>query len=153
MSLTLTSPSFRTSQMIPAEHTCDGENRSPELAWSGVPPGTASLALICHDPDAPAGIWTHWVVANLPAGLAGLPAGVPPAERLPRGGVHGRNDWGRLGYGGPCPPGGTHRYIFTLYAVDQVTDLAPGATREEVLAALRGHVLAEAELMGRYRRR
>jgi Raf kinase inhibitor-like YbhB/YbcL family protein len=153
MSLTITSPFFKEGDMIPALFTCDGEDHSPALSWTAVPPGTASFALICDDPDAPSGDWVHWVIYDLPAGVAGLPEKVPGADRLEGGGVHGKNSWGRLGYGGPCPPGGIHRYFFKLYALDVTLGLDPGATKADVLKAMKGHVLAEAQLMGRYKRR
>lgn len=150
--LTLTSPAFAEGEMIPRAFTCDGEDRSPALDWSGVPSGTAALALICDDPDAPNGDWVHWVVYDLPAEARGLPEGVEPVERPAQGGVHGQNSWGRLGYGGPCPPSGTHRYFFKLVALDAPLALGPGADKAEVLKAMEGHVVAEARLLGRYRR-
>jgi Raf kinase inhibitor-like YbhB/YbcL family protein len=153
MSLTLTSPSFQHTQMIPLRFTCDGEDLSPELTWKGTPPKTASFLLICDDPDAPAGDWVHWVLYDLPADSSGVPEGTPRSERLPSGGVHGRNSWGKLGWGGPCPPSGTHRYFFRLYAVDGKLELEPGATKAQVLKAAEGRVLAQAELMGRYKRK
>lgn len=153
MALVLTSPSFGEGGTIPAEFTCDGEDRSPALAWSGAPPKTASFALICDDPDAPAGNWVHWVVLNLPPESTGLPEGVPASRDLGGGGIHGKNSWGRLGYGGPCPPSGTHRYYFKLYALDTSLDLSANPTKADVVRAMEGHVLAEGQLMGRYKRR
>jgi Raf kinase inhibitor-like YbhB/YbcL family protein len=152
MKLHLESPAFRNSQMIPVRCTCDGEDRSPELVWSGAPPATASFAIVCDDPDAPRGDWVHWVLFDLPPEATRVPEGVPPSAHPPAGGVHGKNSWGRLGYGGPCPPSGTHRYFFTLYALDRRLGLHPGAAKLDVLAAGQGHVLDTAELMGRYRR-
>jgi Raf kinase inhibitor-like YbhB/YbcL family protein len=127
------------------------------LAWSGIPEGARSLALIVEDPDAPGGTFTHWVLYELAPSLTGLAEGLPPTERVRVGpgeqeARQGRNDFGKLGYGGPCPPVGTHRYIFRLYALDTTVGLEPGATREQVLQAIKGHVLAEGLLMGRYRR-
>jgi Raf kinase inhibitor-like YbhB/YbcL family protein len=139
--------------MIPVRFTCDGEDRSPELAWSGAPVGTETFALVVDDPDAPGGDWVHWVLFDLPAESTGLPEGVPASEHPEPGGVHGKNSWGRLGYGGPCPPSGTHRYFFRLYALDRRLALRAGATKAEVLAAAEGHVLDRAELMGRYSRK
>lgn len=155
-SLQLTSTAFATDGEIPSPHTCDGEDRSPPLAWSGVPAAAKSLALIVDDPDAdpkaPQKPWVHWVLYNLPAASGGLPEGVPAERTLAGGGRQGTNDFGRIGYGGPCPPSGTHRYFFKLYALDAELDLIPGATKEELLRTMAGHVLAEAQLMGRYRR-
>jgi len=146
------SASFEEAGMIPKEYTCDGEDVSPPLEWTGVPGGTRSLALVCDDPDAPAGNWVHWVLFNLPADASGLGAGVPPLLELANGARQGVNDFRRIGWGGPCPPGGTHRYYFTLFALDRRLDLEPGSTSQELLKAMQGHVLAEARLMGRYHR-
>jgi len=149
----LTSSAFADGGTIPRRHTCDGDDVSPPLAWSGVPDDAISLALIADDPDAPRGTWVHWVLYNLPAAVTSLPEALPADERLPNGALQGRNDFRRTGYGGPCPPSGTHRYFFKLYALDTMLDLAPGATKQELLQAMDGHVLAEAQLMGRYARR
>jgi len=138
--------------MIPARHTCDGENVSPPLEWSGAPAETKSFALIGDDPDAPAGTWVHWVVYNMPPDIIKLDEGVKPEREFGNGMRQGSNDFQRIGYGGPCPPGGTHRYYFKLYAVDRILDLHPGATKARVIQALQGHILAQAELMGKYRR-
>lgn len=157
MSLKITSPAFAANRPIPAKYTCDGENLSPPLAWTGVPPGAASLALIMDDPDAPAGTWVHWVLYDLDATAPGLPEGLPKRDELDGGGVQGLC-WGvdrfsRLGYQGPCPPpGAPHRYRFRLYALHAPLRLAPRATKAEVLKAMAGHVLAQAELVGTYRR-
>lgn len=152
MALKLESPSFAEGGMIPRKYTCDGEDTSPELSWSGAPAGTRSFALVCDDPDAPAGTWVHWVLFNLPPEVNRLPEAVPREPKLPGGGCQGKNDFRRLGYGGPCPPGGTHRYFFKLYALDSLLPLEPGITKRELEAAMKGHILAEAHLMGRYRR-
>jgi Raf kinase inhibitor-like YbhB/YbcL family protein len=153
MSLTISSAAFAEGAAIPEKHTCDGPDLSPALAWSGVPAGAKSLALICDDPDAPAGTWVHWVVYDLPADLAGLPEGVPKEGDLQGGGRQGVNDFRKVGYGGPCPPPGKpHRYHFKLYALDRRVDLPAGASKADVEAASRGHVLAEARLTGRYGR-
>jgi len=152
MSFSLTSAAFGEGARIPREHTCDGEDVSPALSWTDVPERTASLALIVDDPDAPRGNWVHWVLFDLPPGLRGLPQGVPPRATLEGGGVHGVNDFRNLGYGGPCPPGGTHRYVFVLYALDAMLKLPPRSTRAEVANALLGHVLGEARLTGKYSR-
>jgi Raf kinase inhibitor-like YbhB/YbcL family protein len=149
----ITSPAFANGGAIPSKYTCDGGDISPPLQWTGPPPGTASLALIADDPDAPAGTWVHWVVYNLPADLISLPEAVPAGAELPQGGLHGQNSWKRTDYGGPCPPGGTHRYFFKLYALDTLLELNSGATKAQVLKAMQGHVLAQAELMGTYARK
>lgn len=153
MSFELTSPAFAHGEPIPRQYTCDGADISPPLHWSDPPQGAQSLALIADDPDAPMGTWVHWVLYNLPAETRGLPEAVPPDADLPDGSRHGRSSWRRLGYGGPCPPGGTHRYFFKLYALDTVLDLAPGASKKRLLRAMKGHILIQAELMGVYARR
>jgi Raf kinase inhibitor-like YbhB/YbcL family protein len=152
MALALTSPSFHEGALIPRRHTCDGEDVSPPLAWSGVPPGTGSLALVCDDPDAPRGTWTHWVLYRLPPETDHLPEHVPAHPQLEDGTCQGLNDFGNVGYGGPCPPRGTHRYVFALYALDAAPALAPGATVTALRAAVEGHVLASARLTGTYAR-
>lgn len=152
MAIQLTSNAFIEGAMIPQRYTCDGENISPPLLWTGVPPGTRSLALICDDPDAPVGIWDHWVLYNIPANATGLPQSIPEKTILDTGAVHGSNSWGRIGYGGPCPPGGTHRYFFKLFALDTLLDLKSGATTSQLLEAMGGHVLTQGQLMGKYRR-
>jgi len=148
----LTSPAFVEGAMIPSKYTCDGQDISPALAWSDVPAGTKTFALICDDPDAGAGTWIHWVLFNLPADSTGLPEGVPADKTLKTGGVQGTTSFRRIGYGGPCPPGGTHRYFFKLYALDNTLALGNNATAKDVAAAAKGHILAEAQLMGRYKR-
>lgn len=152
MGFSLSSTAFEHESSIPERYTCDDEDISPDLSWSDLPDGTSSLVLIMDDPDAPAGTWVHWVLFNIPATVARLEESVPDDERLPSGAVHGQNSWGDLGYGGPCPPSGTHRYFFRLYALDENLDLGPGATKEQVLSAMKDHILGEAELMGRYSR-
>lgn len=151
--ITLTSSAFTHGAMIPKEYTCDGKDISPPLSWSDPPEKTQSFALIMDDPDAPMGTWVHWVIYNIPATARGLPGGVPKDADLPDGSRQGRNSWRKIGYGGPCPPSGTHRYFFKLYALDIVLTLASGATKDELLKAMEGHILANAELMGRYARR
>lgn len=144
---------FAQGKRIPQRFTCEGADISPELKWSAPPAGTRSLVLIVEDPDAPGGIWTHWVAYNLPARAREIPESVPKQERLAGGGLQGLNSFGRIGYGGPCPPpGNAHRYFFRLYALDITLSLKPGASRQEVLAASKGHVLGEAHLMGRFKR-
>lgn len=149
----LKSPAFGYGQSIPTRYTCDGEDISPPLEWSDPPANTRSFALIMDDPDAPVGVWDHWVLFNIRSETRSLPEGIPPDADLIQGGRHGRNSWKRLGYGGPCPPGGTHRYFFRLYALDTVLELPPGASKENVLKAIEGHILAQAELMGMYQRK
>ncbi len=148
----ISSSAFKEGGMIPSRHACDGEDVSPDLAWTDPPEGTASFALICDDPDAPMGTWVHWVVYNIPKAAQGLASSVAGEEALPDGTLQGITDFRRIGYGGPCPPGGTHRYFFKLYALDTTVALKPGATKSDLLKAMKGHILAEAVLMGRYRR-
>ena len=152
MGFELTSDAFTHGGAIPSAHTCDGEDRSPALAWTAPPAGTKDLALIVDDPDAPMGRWVHWVVYHLSPSIRRLPEGFPHDAELPDGTRQGRTDFGRTGYGGPCPPRGTHRYRFTLYALDSVLSLGPGAVTKELEQAMRGRLLAEAALMGTYRR-
>ncbi len=151
--IVVTSASFEEGKSIPKKHTCDGEDVSPRLAWTGVPDGAKSVAVICDDPDAPAGTWVHWVIYNLPADAGGLGENVPPRETLPDGARQGKNDFGRIGYNGPCPPGGTHRYFFKVYALDSLLDLPAGATKAQLVRAMEGHVLAQGSLMGTYSRK
>jgi Raf kinase inhibitor-like YbhB/YbcL family protein len=139
--------------MIPKKFTCDAADVSPALTWANAPSGTESFALIADDPDAPVGTWTHWIAWDIPASSTGLPEGVPKQEALPDGTRQGRNDFKRIGYGGPCPPPGKpHRYFFRLYALDAKLTLNPGATRHELERAMDGHVLARAEVIGKYGR-
>ena len=149
----ITSSAFREGEAIPRKYTCDGEDVSPPLSWSGASEGTESIALISDDPDAPMGTWVHWVIYDLPAGVTSLPEGVESVERPQVGGIHGITDFRRLGYGGPCPPSGTHRYFFKLFALDNVMDLPASATKKKLLQAMKGHILAEAQIMGTYSRR
>jgi Raf kinase inhibitor-like YbhB/YbcL family protein len=152
MTLKLTSTAFEEGGMIPAEYTCDGPNISPPLAWSGVPDGAKTLALIADDPDAPRGTWVHWVVYQIPPTEKGLPENVPARDTLDNGARQGTNDFKKTAYGGPCPPSGTHRYFFKLYALDADLNLPPGATKDQLLKAMDTHTLAEGQLMGRYKR-
>jgi len=153
MAFELQSPAFTNDGEIPRQYTCDGTDVSPPLAWQNPPSGTRSFTLIADDPDAPVGTWVHWVIYNLPAEMRGLPEGVPSSETLPDGGQQGINDFRKVGYGGPCPPRGpAHRYFFKLYALDSPTNLKPRATKQQLLDAMKGHILAEVQLMGRYRR-
>jgi Raf kinase inhibitor-like YbhB/YbcL family protein len=153
MSLQLTTSAFPSQGTIPKKFTCDGPDVSPPLGWSGAPPGTQSFALIVDDPDAPVGTWVHWVVYDLPANTKELPEGAPKQEQLSNGARQGRNDFRKIGYGGPCPPPGKpHRYFFKLYALDKKLDLKAGASKAEAESAMKGHILAQAELIGRYGR-
>ena len=151
--ITLTSSAFSGGKPIPTKYTCDGADVSPPLQWRGVPEGAKSLALICDDPDAPAGTWVHWVLYDLPATTTELAEKAPTTDTLTTGAKQGVNDFKRTGYGGPCPPPGKpHRYFFKLYALDTTTALKPRASKDDVLRAMKGHVLAEGELMGTYQR-
>jgi len=154
MVIRLVSSAFEPGHTIPTRHTCDGDDTSPLLRWEHVPSNTISLALICDDPDAPAGTWTHWLIYDIPPEIDTLTEGVPADETLSFGARQGTNSFGRLGYGGPCPPrGSSHRYVFTLYALDTPLDLPPGAIKSTVQAALEGRVVGEGQLMGVYQRR
>jgi Raf kinase inhibitor-like YbhB/YbcL family protein len=147
------SPVFEAGGMIPKQYTCDGQDISPPLAWTTVPDGTESLTLICDDPDAPMGTWVHWVIFNLPANLGELPERIPPQKTLQNGAKQGINDFRKIGYGGPCPPSGEHRYYFKLYALDTKLNLDAGIKKADLLKAMEGHILAESKLMGKYKRR
>ncbi|MGA9751764.1 MAG: YbhB/YbcL family Raf kinase inhibitor-like protein [Acidobacteriota bacterium] len=151
--LTVTSPDFTNGGTIPRKCTCAGEDLSPALTWSGLSPEARAIVVICDDPDAPGGTWVHWVLYDLPATERGLPAGVLPHSPLPGGALQGMNSWNKPGYGGPCrPPGKPHRYFFKVYALDAPLALGPGASKTQVLAAMRDHVLAMGELMGTFGR-
>ena len=153
MALAISSSAFQPGAPIPRPYTCDGRDVSPPLAWSGVPAGTRALALVCDDPDAPAGNWVHWVIFNIPASLPGLGEGVAAQAALADGTRQGRNDFGRIGYGGPSPPQGRqHRYIFTLYALDRELPLQGGCRKADLMAAMKGHVLQSAAVSGTYKR-
>lgn len=157
MSFSLSSPAFGDNTPIPKRYTCEGEDVSPPLEWSGAPQGTKSFALIVDDPDAPdpkapKRTWVHWVLYDIPADASGLPEGAVKKARLPAGTREGRNDWQRTGYGGPCPPIGRHRYFHKLYAVDTVLPDLKEPTKAHLLDALKGHVLREAQLVGTYQK-
>jgi Raf kinase inhibitor-like YbhB/YbcL family protein len=142
----LTSPAFEHKGAIPSEYTCDGADTSPELNMADVPSSTKSFALINDDPDAPVGTWDHWIVFNIPPSVTKIEKGKEPR------GVAGKNSWGRTGYGGPCPPSGMHRYFFKLYALEKELDLPEGSSKKEIEKAMEGHILAQAELTGNYKR-
>lgn len=154
MAFELLSAAFRSGGDIPVRHTCDGPDLSPPLRWSDPPPGTRSLALIVDDPDAPGGTWVHWVLYAMPGTLRELPEGVPARDTVPGVGTQGLNDFRKVGYGGPCPPPGRpHRYVFRLYALDTELALPARRTRADLVRAMEGHVIGQAELIGRYQRR
>ncbi|HKC46982.1 MAG TPA: YbhB/YbcL family Raf kinase inhibitor-like protein [Gemmatimonadales bacterium] len=156
MALVLSSSAFSEGASIPEKFTCDGANVSPALTWSGAPPSTQTFVLIADDPDAPAGTWVHWVLFNLPAKTNALPENVARDEMLPALGnaAQGRNDFKKFGYGGPCPPRGhPHRYFFKLYALDTSLGLHPGATKAQLEAAMQGHIVGSAQLVGTYARK
>lgn len=148
----LSSPAFVHESAIPSLHTCDGDDLSPALEWTDPPAGAQSLALIADDPDAPVGTWVHWVVYNLPPDVRSFAEAYSADAEPTDGSRNGKNGWRELGYGGPCPPSGTHRYFFKLYALDTMLDLDSGGTAAQLLDAMEGHVLAQTELMGTYSR-
>lgn len=153
MALKISSPDFSSGGTIPKQFTCDGADISPALEWSEPPAGTQSFSLIADDPDAPAGTWVHWVLFDLPVNARSLPQNIAKKEQTENGARQGRNDFGKVGYGGPCPPPGKpHRYYFKLYALDTKLNLKAGATKQDVESAQKGHVLAQGEWMGRYGR-
>jgi Raf kinase inhibitor-like YbhB/YbcL family protein len=153
MTIEVTSTAFKDGATIPQEFTADGRNVSPPLAWGEPPAGAQGFALICEDPDAPRGTWTHWVLFDLPAAAPSLTQGVPTTETLEDGAGQGTNSFGKVGYGGPSPPPGKpHRYYFKLYALDKRLGLDSRTTRDQLLKAMSGHVLDEGQLMGKYGR-
>jgi len=153
MNIKISAEAFENRSMIPVEYTCDGENISPALFWTGIPTGTKSIVLIMDDPDAPMGTFVHMVIFNIPPDMNALPKGIPKSEKYFNNTIHyGTNDFARVGYGGPCPPTGTHRYYFRIYALDIMLNLGPGAKRNAVDKGMMGHVLASGELIGLYKR-
>ena len=146
----LASTAFKQGETIPKKYGCGGPDISPPLEWQSVPADAKSLALIVEDPDAPMGTWVHWVIFNIPPESSGLPEHVATDKTLPDGAVQGRNDFRKIGYGGPCPPSGTHRYFFLLYALDTTLRLPAGSTKAELVRAMEGHIVGKAELMGKY---
>ena len=153
---TLSSQSFRNDQPMPAKHSCEGADASPALKWEGAPTGTKSFALIADDPDAPGGSWVHWLIYGIPASTTELPESVTKTDTVAAlgGAKQGQNDFGRAGYGGPCPPRGhgVHHYHFRLYALDAELNLAARVKRQQLESAMKGHILAQAELVGTYQR-
>ena len=152
MEIKITSPAFENGGFIPKKYTCDDVNIAPPLEWKEVPDGVKSIALICDDPDAPMGTWVHWVIYNIPSSVNNLSENIPNDKVLENGSLQGTNDFRKIGYGGPCPPSGAHRYFFKFYALDVELDLGVGATKEILLKSMRGHILAEGELVGKYSR-
>jgi len=150
MAMQMTSKAFQDGGAIPRKYTCDGENISLALEWTSVPDDAMTLALIVDDPDAPDGTFVHWVLYNLPAHILEIPENLPPEGQLENGIMQGLNDFKNIGYGGPCPPGGTHRYVFKLCALDKELELPPGATKRQLLQTMEGHILDRAQLMGTY---
>jgi Raf kinase inhibitor-like YbhB/YbcL family protein len=148
----LTSTAFKEGNAIPRVYTCDGVNVSPPLEWSGVPKTAQTITIVCDDPDAPGGTWTHWVLYNLPADNIGLVENLPASEKLAAGGFQGLNDFGKTGYGGPCPPSGTHHYYFRIYALDSELPLKAGASKADLVKAMEGHIILQGQLMGTYKR-
>lgn len=148
LSFTLTSPAFSENASIPVQYTCDGANNSPPLVWKNAPPQTQSFVLIVDDPDAPAGTWAHWLLYNIPSTVSHLAEAAP----LPQGARYGMNSWGNEKYQGPCPPSGTHRYFFKLYALDAMLLPPANANAEVMMDALRGHLVGQAQLIGQYKK-
>jgi len=153
MSFELSSTSFAATQLIPKKFTCDGSDTSPALSWKDAPNAVRSFALIVDDPDAPVGTWTHWVLYDLPADAKELPEGLQKQEQLSNGARQGRNDFRKIGYGGPCPPAGkAHRYFFKLYALDTKLELKAGASKTDLEDAMKGHILGQTQIVGLYKR-
>jgi hypothetical protein len=152
MSITVSSPAFGSLQQIPQKYTCDGMDVSPPLSWDTVPDNARSIVLVCDDPDAPAGTWVHWVCYDIPSAVNAMAEAMPRADTLPCGGKQGKNDFGRIGWGGPCPPSGTHRYFFKVYVLDTMLDLPAGRTKKNIEKAMKGHIVGQGELVGKYSR-
>jgi Raf kinase inhibitor-like YbhB/YbcL family protein len=150
MAMELTSSAFKQGEKIPSKYTCDRENISPPLTWSDVPLGTKSFALIMEDPDAPSGVWDHWILFNIPENVTSLPEDL---KQLPPGAVLGLNSWNKPSYGGPCPPDREHRYFFKLYALNIILPATLSADKAQIINAMNGHILASTELMGKYHRK
>jgi Raf kinase inhibitor-like YbhB/YbcL family protein len=146
----IASSAFSNMQSIPAKYTCDGQDISPPLKWKGIPEKTKSIVLIVDDPDAPRGTWVHWVLYDIPPGVDSLSENQPRTDTLPSGAKQGLTDFKRVGYGGPCPPSGTHRYFFKIYALDTMLNLSAGKTKKEIEAAMKNHVVSQGEMVGTY---
>jgi hypothetical protein len=153
MSIAVTSPAFASMAPIPQKYTCDGADISPPLQWAGIPPQAKSIVCISDDPDAPMGTWVHWVVYDIPPTIDSLGEDQPKTDTLACGARQGKTDFGKIGYGGPCPPGGTHRYFFKIYALDAMLNLASGKTKHDIEKAMKGHILSQGELIGAYSRK
>lgn len=153
MELKISSPAFKHNEFIPSKYTCDGENVSPEIRIEGIPTNAKSLVLINDDPDAPMGTWDHWILYDIPPTTTVIPEGIKPEREFSNGMKHGLNSWGKVGYGGPCPPSGVHRYFFKVYALDVVLNLPSGVTKSKLLKAMEGHIIAQGELIGKYSRK
>jgi len=152
MNMKISIPVLGEDAFFPVKYTCDGENISPPIEWEGIPEGAEFLVLICDDPDAPGGTWVHWIVFNIPADINGLPENVLPERELKSNALQGMNDFKKIGYGGPCPPSGEHRYFFKLYALDDRINLPSGAYKNQIFIAMEDHVLAQCNIMGKYSR-
>lgn len=152
MDIQITSPVFKDGGEIPKKYSCDDLDISPPLEWIDVPENTKTIAIVCDDPDAPMKTWIHWVIFNIPGDVTGLPENVPPEKELENGAKQGMNDFHKVGYGGPCPPSGTHRYFFKIYALDITLDLPAGVSKTHLMIAMEGHVISESHLMGTYTR-
>ena len=152
MDIRITSPAFEDGEAIPKKYTCDDLDISPPLEWTDVPEGTKTIVIVCDDPDAPMKTWVHWVIFNIPGDVVRLLENVPPEKELANGARQGMNDFHKVGYGGPCPPSGTHRYFFKIYALDSTLDLPAGISKSHLMIAIEGHVLSESHLMGTYTR-
>ena len=152
MEIKLTSSEFKDGEMIPIKYSGEGDDMSPPLEWSGLPAGTKSIAIVCDDPDAPYGNFVHWVIFNIPPSANSMPEGAPAEETLANGSRQGMTDFGKIGYGGPLPPRGVHRYFFTIYALDTMLELGSDAGKKDLLKEMEGHILAKGQLLGRYRR-
>jgi Raf kinase inhibitor-like YbhB/YbcL family protein len=150
MAMQMTSKAFDDGGAIPEKHTCDGADLSPALEWTSVPDDAMTLALILEDPDTPDGTWVHWVFYNFPAHILEIEEGLPREGQLENGIMQGLNDFKTMGYGGPCPPSGTHRYVFKLFALDKELEIQPGANKRQLLTAMEGHILDRAQFMGTY---
>jgi hypothetical protein len=152
MGIKISSAVFENNGLIPVKYTCDGDDISPPLRWEAVPAGAKSIAVICDDPDAPMGTFVHWVLFNLPADTRELAEKIPADKTLANGAKQGTSDFGSIGYGGPCPPSGTHRYFFKIYALDKEVDLPAGANKRQLVKAMEGHILDEGQVIGKYKR-
>jgi Raf kinase inhibitor-like YbhB/YbcL family protein len=152
MDIRITSPAFEDGGAIPEKYTCDDLDMSPPIEWTNVPDGTETIAIVCDDPDAPMKTWIHWVIFNIPGDVTRLPENVPPEKELENGTRQGMNDFHKVGYGGPCPPSGMHRYFFKIYALNTTLDLPAGVSKPHLMIAMEGHVLSQAHLMGTYTR-